>query len=59
MHVLLMTYGSRGNVQLMAGLAVQARALGVEVQMCAPPHQKFAELLAGVGVLLAPIGGWR
>jgi vancomycin aglycone glucosyltransferase len=59
MHVLLTTYGSRGSSKLMAGLAVQVRALGLEVQVCAPPHQEFAELLAGVGVPLAPIGWWR
>jgi hypothetical protein len=31
-----------------------AEALGAEVRVCAPPD--FAELLAGVGVPLAPIG---
>ena len=38
----------------MVGLAVQLGALGAEVRVCAPPD--FAELLAGVGVPLVPIG---
>jgi vancomycin aglycone glucosyltransferase len=38
----------------MVGLAVQQRALGAEVRVCAPPD--FAELLARAGVPLAPIG---
>ena len=50
MNVLLTTYGSRGDAQPLVGLAVQVRALGAEVQVCAPPDQEFAELLAGVGV---------
>jgi vancomycin aglycone glucosyltransferase len=54
MRVLLSTYGSRGDVQPMVGLAVQLAALGTEVRVCAPLD--FAELLAGVGVPLVPIG---
>jgi len=56
MRALLTTYGSRGDVGPMAGLAVQLGALGVEARVCAPPDQDFAELLAGVGVPLVPIG---
>ncbi|MFE0382438.1 glycosyltransferase, partial [Streptomyces inhibens] len=48
------SYGSRGDVVPMVGLAVQLRALGAEVRVCAPPD--FAELLAGVGVPLVPVG---
>jgi vancomycin aglycone glucosyltransferase len=48
MRVLLSTYGSRGDVEPMVGLAVQLRALGAEVQVCAPPDEGFAELPAGV-----------
>ena len=59
MRVVLTTYGSRGDVQPLVGRAVQVRALGAEVQVCAPPDQEFADLLAGVGVPLVPIGGWR
>jgi transposase len=54
MRVLLSTYGSRGDVEPMEGLAVQLGALGAEVRVCAP--RDFAELLAGVGVPLVPTG---
>ena len=54
MRVLLSTYGSRGGVEPMVGLAVQLGARGAEVRVCAPPD--FAELLASVGVPLVPIG---
>jgi vancomycin aglycone glucosyltransferase len=54
MRVLSSTYGSRVDVEPMMGLAVQMGALGAEVRVCAPPD--FAELLAGVGVPLVPIG---
>ena len=55
MRLLLSTYGSRGDVEPMAGLAVQLGALGAEVRVCAPPDKEFAELLAGVGVPPLPI----
>ena len=55
-RVLLMSYGSRGDVQPLAALAVELRALGVEVRVCVPPDEEFAELLAGVGVPLVPFG---
>jgi vancomycin aglycone glucosyltransferase len=48
MRVLLSTYGSRGDVEPMVGLAVQLRALGAEVRVGAHPDEEFAELLAGV-----------
>ena len=54
MRVLLSTYGGRGDVEPLVGLAVRLRALGAQVRVCAPPD--FAELLAGVGVPLVPIG---
>ncbi len=54
MRVLLSTYGSRGDVEPMVGLAVRLRALGAEVRVCAPPD--FAELLARVGAPLVPVG---
>ncbi|MGW7048695.1 glycosyltransferase [Streptomyces avermitilis] len=56
MRVLLSTYGSRGDVEPMVGLAVQLRELGAEVRMCAPPDKEFAEQLAHVGVPLVPVG---
>ena len=56
MRVLLSTYDSRGGVEPLVGLAVQLRALGAEVRMCAPPDEEFAERLAGFGVPLVPFG---
>jgi len=53
-RVLLSTYGSRGDVEPLVGLAVQLRALGAEVQVCAPPD--CAERLAEAGVPLVPCG---
>ena len=37
MRVLLSTYGGRGDVEPLVGLAVRLRALGAEVRVCAPP----------------------
>ncbi|MEV4921420.1 glycosyltransferase [Streptomyces roseoverticillatus] len=54
MRVLLLSYGSRGDIEPMLGLAVELRAAGVEVQVCAPPD--FAELLDGAGLPLVPLG---
>jgi vancomycin aglycone glucosyltransferase len=54
--VLLSTYGSRGDVQPLAGLAVRLRALGAEVAVCVPPDEDFAELLGRVGVPLLTAG---
>ena len=54
MRVLLSTYGSRGDVEPMAALAVQLQTLGVEAVVSAPPDPEFVELLARAGVPLAP-----
>ena len=54
MRILLSTYGSRGDVEPMAGLGAQLQALGAEVVVCAPPDKEFAALLARAGVKLAP-----
>lgn len=54
MRVLLSTWGSRGDVEPIMGLAVQLRALGADVRVCAPPD--FAELALRVGVPLIPMG---
>ncbi|MFI7414081.1 glycosyltransferase [Streptomyces sp. NPDC049627] len=56
MRVLLMGFGSRGDVEPLAGLAVALRALGAQVRVCAPPDEEFAQLLAGVGVPHVPFG---
>ena len=52
MRVLLSACESHGDVEPMVGLAVQLRALGAEMPVCAPPD--FAELLARVGVPRVP-----
>ncbi|MGH4035918.1 glycosyltransferase [Actinomycetota bacterium Odt1-20B] len=56
MRVVLSTWGSRGDVEPLAALAVGLRDLGAEARVCAPPDEEFAELLAGVGVELVPLG---
>ncbi|WP_369185621.1 glycosyltransferase [Streptomyces sp. Y1] len=56
MRVVLSTWGSRGDVEPLAGLAVRLRELGAEVRVCAPPDEEFAALLAGAGVPLVPCG---
>ncbi|MEV8098365.1 glycosyltransferase [Kitasatospora sp. NPDC085879] len=55
MRVLLSTYGSRGDVQPLAGLAVRLHELGAEVRVCAPPDEEFAQRLAEVGVPMVPV----
>jgi vancomycin aglycone glucosyltransferase len=57
MRLALSTYGSRGDVEPMAGLAVQLRTLDAEVRVCA--SSDCAELLARVGVPPVLIGLWR
>ena len=54
MRVLLSTYGGRGDVEPLVGLAVRLRALGADARVCAPPD--WAERLAQYGVPLVPIG---
>lgn len=54
MRVLLSTYGSRGDVEPLAGLAVALRALGAEAVVSAPGDQEFVDLLARAGVEYAP-----
>ena len=46
MRVLLSTYGGRGDVEPLVGLAVRLRALGAEVRVCAPPDcaERWADL---------------
>jgi vancomycin aglycone glucosyltransferase len=56
MRVLLSTYGSRGDVEPLVALAVQLRALGADVQVCAPPEDEFTELLGRVGLPMVPAG---
>ncbi len=54
MRILLSTYGSRGDVQPLAGLSLGLQGLGVGAPVCAPPDAEFSELLARTGVPLLP-----
>jgi len=54
MRVLLSTIGSRGDVQPLVALALELRALGKDVRMCAPPD--FKEWVEGLGIDVTPIG---
>ncbi|WP_330335419.1 glycosyltransferase (plasmid) [Streptomyces sp. NBC_00536] len=56
MRVLLSGWGSRGDVEPLAALAVALREAGAGASVCAPPDEEFAALLARVGVPLVPLG---
>ncbi|MFJ9460371.1 glycosyltransferase [Kitasatospora sp. NPDC101447] len=56
MRVLLTTWGSRGDVEPLAGLAAALLGLGADVRVCAPPDEEFVDLLARIGVPLVPLG---
>jgi vancomycin aglycone glucosyltransferase len=55
-RVLLTTWGSRGDVEPMVGLAVALRGLGADVRVSVPPDDDFVQLLARVGVPMVPLG---
>ena len=54
MRVLLSTFGSRGDVEPVAALAAQVRALGAEALVCCPPDAEFAALVERAGAALVP-----
>lgn len=54
MRVLLSTIGSRGDVQPLVALALQLRAIGQEVRLCAPPD--FHDWIDSLGIPVTPIG---
>ncbi|WP_114952355.1 glycosyltransferase [Sphingosinicella terrae] len=54
MRVLLSTYGSRGDVQPLAGLGLALQALGAEARLCAPADAEFTGLLDRAGLPLTP-----
>lgn len=56
MRFLLTTWGSRGDVEPLAGLAVALRDQGAEALVCAPPDEDFVTLLARAGVPHVPLG---
>jgi vancomycin aglycone glucosyltransferase len=56
MRFLLTAWGSRGDVEPLAALALRLRELGSEVRVCAPPDDEYVALLARAGVPLIPLG---
>jgi vancomycin aglycone glucosyltransferase len=56
MRVLLSTWGSRGDIEPLAALALRLRELGAEVRVCAPPDEEFMALFAPVGATFIPLG---
>lgn len=56
MQAVLSTFGGRGDVEPLVALAVELRREAVEVRMCAPPDEDFAQRLAGIGVELVAVG---
>jgi vancomycin aglycone glucosyltransferase len=56
MRVLLTAWGSRGDLQPLAALALALRELGAEVRVCAPPDEEFVELFDRVAATFVPLG---
>lgn len=54
MRILLSTFGSRGDVEPVAGLAAALQARGARAVVCAPPDPEFAALIERAGAELAP-----
>jgi vancomycin aglycone glucosyltransferase len=56
MRVLLSTWGSRGDIEPLAALALRLRELGADVRVCAPPDEEFTALFRRVGLAPIPLG---
>jgi vancomycin aglycone glucosyltransferase len=56
MRVLLTAWGSRGDLQPLAALALALRGQGAEVRVCAPPDEEFRELFDRVGAEFHALG---
>jgi vancomycin aglycone glucosyltransferase len=56
MRVLLSAWGSRGDIEPLAALALRLRELGADVRVCVPPDEEFAALFARAGVTPIPLG---
>ena len=56
MRFLLTSWGSRGDTEPLAALALRLGQLGAEVRVCAPPDDEFRSLFARVGVTPIPLG---
>nr|WP_211228683.1 glycosyltransferase [Glycomyces tenuis] len=54
--MMLATYGSRGDVAPLVGLAAALRTHGSDVLVSAPPDEEFEKMLNAVGASLVPIG---
>lgn len=54
MRILLSTYGSRGDLEPLAGLALALKAIGADAVVSTPTDDEFTELLGRAGVELAP-----
>jgi UDP:flavonoid glycosyltransferase YjiC (YdhE family) len=55
-RVLLSSWGSRGDIEPLAALALRLRERGAEVRACAPPDEEFAALFERAGVTVVPLG---
>jgi vancomycin aglycone glucosyltransferase len=56
MRVLLSAWGSRGDIEPLAALAVALRDRGADVRACVPPDEEFAALFDRAGVTPIPLG---
>ena len=56
MRVVLLTYGSRGDVEPIVALAAKLRELGSEAVVCAPPDEEFVTLMDRADVPHVPLG---
>ena len=56
MRVLLTAWGSRGDLEPLAALALRLRELSADVRVCAPPDDEFRALFGRAGVPLIPLG---
>ncbi len=56
MRVLLSSWGSRGDIEPLAALALRLRELGADVRAAVPPDEEFAALFARVGADVIGLG---
>ncbi|WP_027345226.1 glycosyltransferase [Hamadaea tsunoensis] len=56
MRVLMTSWGSRGDVEPLAALALRLTELGAEVRLAVPPDEDFVDLADRVGATLIPFG---
>ncbi len=56
MRVLLSSWGSRGDIEPLAALALRLRELGADVRAAVPPDEEFAALYARVGADVIGLG---